>query len=311
MPSQEYVFISYAWGGPLSKKEWLRHNVVDGLDSLNVPVFWDRDDVLPGQSVDTVIAKALRARPIIILCICDDDYVAAAARAKSGLARELDMFAQMTNCDDVRITPIVLEKSCKNTLPPPIADRVYVDLSELHKKGIRLGSVLYAIVNRATQAEIAKCVSAELEFHALQEKAHQYIAKHPLKIHGYGNTHEVWVNHQRLLLPPAWMLNAFEWANRMVEDVEGFCPSRGIWTWSYSTPSTGMCALGTAICSALFEEKRDDDDLRAIAQCGALVAERIISMIKEFETFVTDEVELIHNLMQTAQGRWALAHLLR
>ncbi|EPE1340944.1 hypothetical protein ACSGVL_001631 [Salmonella enterica] len=42
------VFISYAWGGALEKKEWIRQHIVESL-KWKYPVFWDRDSIGFGE----------------------------------------------------------------------------------------------------------------------------------------------------------------------------------------------------------------------------------------------------------------------
>lgn len=59
----------------IRKKEWVRQRIVTNLD-WNHDVFWDRDSIAYGKSIDGVIAQALTKRPILILCLCDQDYEA-------------------------------------------------------------------------------------------------------------------------------------------------------------------------------------------------------------------------------------------
>lgn len=59
------VFISYAWGGALEKKEWIRQHIVESL-KWKYPVFWDRDSIGFGESIDACISKALDQRPLMV-----------------------------------------------------------------------------------------------------------------------------------------------------------------------------------------------------------------------------------------------------
>ncbi|PHM23429.1 hypothetical protein Xbud_03584 [Xenorhabdus budapestensis] len=77
--SDTTIFISYAWGGGADKKEWIRAHIVSSLD-WEYSLFWDRDSIAFGDSVDFTIRKALASRPLKVFCLCDEDYVYSAKK---------------------------------------------------------------------------------------------------------------------------------------------------------------------------------------------------------------------------------------
>lgn len=293
------VFISYAWGEGIAKKEWLRSSIVSHLNLMGIPVFWDRDVILPGEKGNDVLAAALSARPVTVLCICDLDYLKAAQRINSGLAYELKLLSKIADTEGVRIVPIVVEDNCAEKLPEPLTGRWYVNASDLYREEHPLGPVVLRILEGANQTQLATCLTNLMAVHSLQKKAQAYAVKHPIRIEGTSKQ-GVFANDQ-LLVPPDWMVNSTKWSSRMMEDeLENeprFSPKKGIWTWSCKRgASHGMWALGTAIMSAWFPRRESSEDLAAITSGGLAIAEGIISFCHTHDVLITDEQELLRVL---------------
>lgn len=310
MVTTDTIFISYAWGGSLAKKEWLREKIVTSLECYGLSPFWDRDTVLFGQTIDTVVRKALSARPLHVLCICDDDYVKSAARNGSGLYRELKMIEGIAHCESVRVTPVVIDAALKNTLPDILRDRLYIDLTPLHERGLALGHVLASVVFGATQPEIAAEIAVQLRKADLRDKAEKHFKEQPMELFGNASTHEVWINNEELLLAPKWMCEVPRWSYRLEDAVPGFCPKKGVWHWDHWTTSTGMRALGTATCAALFPNKASDKDIAALEYCGDIIANKVFAMTKKTEAFTLKGEEVADILLMVDGGPDALDKLL-
>ena len=64
---KESIFVSYAWGDTLEKKEWLRDQIITSIKHPDFSLFWDRDSIPYGrQTIDEIISQALAARPIVV-----------------------------------------------------------------------------------------------------------------------------------------------------------------------------------------------------------------------------------------------------
>lgn len=304
------VFVSYAWGGDLERKEWIRDHVLFDLNLVGLPVFWDRDNIKPGHLIDSIIAAALNKRPLHILCICDADYLKALDRADSGLAREFEMIKKIAADEQVLITPLLFEGVFFSDLPVFFRERLAVDFSELAKKKLNFGHIVMALIAGATQTEIIQAISYEVDLYSLWQRANNHLAEFEFSLHGNPRTHEIFLQNGERLLPPEWMLSSSEWGDRMREDEIGFSPWKGIWHWDHWTPSTGMQALGIAICSALFRRIPNEKYIAALSTCGRLVSEKIISFTKKEEALNTSGHEIIRIIIGNNEGRSALEKLL-
>jgi len=309
MSTKESLFISYAWGGPLPQKEWLRDQVIRHLELYGFSIFWDRDSIQFGQSIDRVIRSALSTRPLSVVCICDADYIDGARRVNSGLFRELAMIAEIAGDERVRILPVILGDECAAGLPEILIDRMYLDLRRLHSSKLELGTVLGAALLGASQVDVSRLMDEQVEIAGLWARARNYFGDTRAGFDGHARTHVVKSADGKLLLAPAWMHGALHWSNRMADDVTGFCPSKGIWHWDHWTPSTGMRALGAAAMSALFPTKTNDEDIAAIEYCGDVLAVRIFSMTKKTEHLRFDWEEIIQCVIASG-GTRALDRLL-
>ncbi|MFS2139559.1 toll/interleukin-1 receptor domain-containing protein [Duganella sp. Dugasp56] len=304
------VFVSYAWGGALAHKEWLRDHIIRYLDLSNFSVFWDRDNILFGQSIDQIIRNALAVRPLHVVCICDRDFLDSAQRANSGLARELKMVADIAGHDGVRILPVILDAECSTSLPEVLADRMYLDLTTLHSRQLRIGNVLCAALLGASQTQVAAMIGHQIEIANLRSRAERYFAGREPSFDGNALNHVVKLSDGNLLLPPAWMYQVSRWSFRLNDDVPGFSPQKGIWHWDHWSASTGMRGLGAAIMSALFPPKISDEDIYAIELCGDILAVAIISMTKKTEHLRLDWREIIQCVLMSDGGMKALDRLL-
>lgn len=305
------IFVSYAWGGALEKKEWLRNQVITSIKQPDFSLFWDRDSITYGQqTIDEVIGHALTARPIVVLCFCDEDYCKTASKIGSGLWKELNLIAQIIDKDGVRVIPIILQEDCKSKLPSLLQGRPYLDLSELHRKELFLGYAVLLLVLGATQTEIISQVETQIRLAELHEKANKYFKFNTLSLYGNARTHEVMNNNNQPLIPPKWMPERSNyWAYRLSEDSIYFSPQKGIWHWCHGTPSLTMCALGIAACAAFFPEKVSDADIRALEHCGKILAKEF-SQIKDSESFDLDAKRLIRMLLSDPEGEASVTQLL-
>ena len=293
------------------KKESLRQHLIDDFKLLGFPIFWDRDSVGYGDSIDAVIAKALDNRPIHILCMCDDDYFQASSREGSGLQRELEMISSIADSDGVRIMPIILEESCKNLLPQVLRSRMYLDLTMLHTEGLPFGEVLVSAVAGAKQPEIAEQIFQQLRANKLVKIARKYFAENPVDLYGDARTHEVRINDRQLLLPPEWMHTVTRWSARVRDDSPEFSPMKGIWHWDHWTTSTGMRAFGTAVISTMFPTKYSVEDIATIEYCGDIIAQNIISFTKKTEPLTVTDDEIFRCIVSNKRGLKALERLLQ
>jgi hypothetical protein len=308
---KESIFVSYAWGGSLEKKEWLRNQVVASLRHPDYSLFWDRDSIPYGlQTIDEVINQALAARPIVVLCFCDEDYCKAATKIDSGLSKELNSIAQIISQDSVRVVPIILQEECKSILPSLFRGRPYLDLSELHRKKLFLGKAILSLVLGATQTEIISQVEKQIQLEELREKANTHFKFNSLTFHGNARTHEVLNDNGQPLFPPIWMQESSNWSYLFSDESTDFNPQKGVWHWDHWTPSRGMCALGTAICTEFFPGNTGDADIAALEQCGKILARKEISMIKKTEPFILDSDRLIQILLSDPEGEVSVARLL-
>jgi len=308
---KESIFVSYAWGGALEKKEWLRNQVITSIKHPDFSLFWDRDSIPYGrQTIDDALGQALTDRPIVVLCFCDEDYCKTASEIGSGLWKELNLIAQIIGKDGVRVIPIILQEECKSKLPSLLQGRPYLDLSELHHKELFLGHAVLLLVLGATQAEIISHVETQIRLAELRKKAIKHFQFNMLTLYGNARTHEVLSNNDQPLLPPVWMQESSEWSCLLSDESTDFNPQKGIWHWDHWTPSRGMCALGTAACAAFFSEKTSNADIRALEHCGKILAEKEFSMTKKTEPFILDAERLIQTLLSDPEGEASVTQLL-
>ncbi len=305
------VFISYAWGGPLQKKEWLRTRALDLL-ICSFDTFWDRDSLGYGCSIDDAIEAALRVRPLVVFCLCDADYCKAAETVGSGLNRELGFLTDVCTSDAVRLVPVILDRRCIPTLPPLLRGRTYLDIADLLGDDLYVGDLLASIVLGASQTEIEEDISRKKRIRRVRCLADSYFAGAKIVLHGNANNHVVSLDlgGHSVLIPPAWMQKSPNWAHIVADDYDYFSPSRGIWEWDHSTPSRGMQALGTAVCSIYFPDCESNADIKAIEQAGRILAIKEFSFIKHREPFVFDSGTLVDRLVPSNEGLRALEQLL-
>lgn len=307
------IFVSYAWGGDLENKEWVRQRVVANLDS-HYRVFWDRDSIGFGEPIDRTISAALAERPVLVLCLCDHDYLSAAERVGSGLHRELELLAEIADEPGVKIVPLILEKLNADRLPKPLAGRVYLNLEPLHSRGLNLGLALLGVANGHSQAQVKIDVNTQLAAFNLRQGVLAYLSQHPLSLWGNGNTHEVTVHRHGLpshpLLAPQWMWDSNEWNYMLSDETPTFCPTKGRWHWDLSTPSRGMQALGTAVLSAFFPQLIEEEEQWALSKGGALLAVNFFRTVHRVEPFSFDMNDLVTFLISDREGYAVLQRLL-
>ncbi|EEC0293621.1 TIR domain-containing protein [Salmonella enterica subsp. enterica serovar Texas] len=305
------AFISYAWGDHFEKKEWIRQHIVESLE-LKYQVFWDRDSIDFGKSIDTCIMGALNQRPLIVFCICDTDYVFSAQNVGSGLHRELQLLAEIATEKDVKIIPLIFDSTCIHNLPTLLAGRTYLLLEELYRRRLYLGDIILALADGITQAEMTIWLKQKIARSDLYKQAESYFQNHQLTIWGNAHTHEVVIEPKTLLLAPQWMWDSKKWGYMLSDDNSTFCPSKGRWHWDYGfSPSYGMRAFGTAVASAFFPKCTSHADQCELQIVGTILAKKVFSMICKTEPFVFEHKELIQILINDKDGYNALESLLQ
>lgn len=307
------IFISYAWGGELQHKEWVRRCIVAHLD-WNYRVFWDRDSINFGQSITEAIDTALAERPLLVLCLCDQDYLDAAERTNSGLYRELQALTEVANSPGVRIVPLLLSEGCEGQFPAPLDGRLYLDLRPLHTRGLDLGAALLNMVEGVSQAQVQRGIQNQVAMAKLRQRAYDYLKQYPLSLFGDGCTHDVMVRPegqvQFPLLAPQWMWDSKEWGFMLGDENSTYCPVKGRWHWDRFSASRGMRALGTAALSAFFPRLVGEHEQRALNVGGAVLAVHFFTTNKVNESFIFDMNDLITFMILDFDGYGVLESLL-
>lgn len=303
------TFISYAWGGPYDKKDWLRRNIITYLEGAGCSVFWDRDSIPIGNSIFSEIEGALAKTPLNVICICDNDYVASAKTKGSGLHMELKMLRRRSKEPDLKIIPVIIEESVNRLLPQPLADRLYIDLTSLHENELTLGPTVASAVLGASQSQIKVEIAARLKEAEIWETARLHFQHQPWEIHGEASSHRVFCNPGGPLLPPKWMYDDPSWSYRASDCQEGYHPAHGIWHWDWWTPGASMCTLGAAICSALFPHKSSESKADII-KGGEIIAQRIVRFVKSTEPLDMNWRHFDQAMLSDSTGLEALDRLL-
>lgn len=307
------IFISYAWGDGLENKEWVRQRIVDRIN-WNTDVFWDRDSIHYGESIDGVIAQELSKRPILILCLCDHDYVKSAQKKGSGLYRELEMLKAISSEPGVRIVPLILESGCVDELSEPLVGRLYLNLQPLQELNLDIGMAVLGVAEGVKPAQIQREINDRLAAHKLQQRALKYLQNSEVVVWGNGRNHEVTVYRERsgpdLLLPPQWMWESSYWNYMLDDDSPTFCPSKGRWHWESSCSSIDMRPLATAVLSTFFDKLNGGEVEQALNQGGIVLANTFFRTVLITEPFRFDAKDIVGFLMRRDEGCEALEQLL-
>ncbi|MGO4367774.1 toll/interleukin-1 receptor domain-containing protein [Pseudomonas sp. PAB10] len=307
------VFISYAWGGSWEGKEWVRERIVANLD-WRFNVFWDRDSIPYGETIERAIGTALSERPMLVLCLCDQAYLEAAQRIGSGLHSELRALSQIAGEPGVRIVPLIFDDGCAERLPTPLIGRLYLDLRPLHQRGLDLGTALLGVAENISQGRVQHGINQQLAIFNLRRRALEYLQRQPLTIWGNALTHEVTVRPDDrppfLLLAPQWMWNSDKWSFMLSDENSTYCPTKGRWHWDHFTPSLGMRALGTAVLSTFFPQLGNLEEQPLLNAGGVLLAVHFFSIVKVTEPFTFDADDLITFLFASDEGFAMLEELL-
>lgn len=299
------IFISYAWGEGFEKKEWVRQSIVASLDWRH-DVFWDRDNIAFGEMITSTIRKALAKRPLVVLCLCDQDYLAAAKLEGRGLHDELLMLAEIADEPGVRIVPLMLESGCSGQLPAPLAGRLYLNLQPLHSRNLHIGTTVLGVAEGCSQAQLQTEINATLALFHLRQRALAFLNQRPMTIWGSGQTHEVTVRPEGaaeyVLMPPAWMWESNRWRYELAEDGPACCPSKGRWYWDYVQFSSEMRPLATAVVSVFFPQLVREPEQKLIERAGVLLAFKFFKMNWSHEGFTLDVEGLLRELTHDDEG---------
>lgn len=307
------IFISYAWGAGFKKKEWVRQGIVASLNWKH-DVFWDRDTIALGELVERTIGKALAKRPLLVLCLCDQDYLEAAQRIGSGLHEELRLLAKIADEPGVRIVPLILEYGCAERLPAPLIGRLYLNLQPLHSLNLDIGMTILGVADELSQAQLQSDINDRLAVFHLRQRALGYLRQRPMTIWGSGRNHEVTVKPDDaapyLLKPPQWMWESSSWNYLLEDDEPTFCPTKGRWHWEYVQISTEMRPLGTAVVSAFFPQLTGKREQGLLNTGGTLLASRFFRMVDIREPFTFDADDLVNHLIRDHEGLDVMKQLL-
>ncbi|MBJ2234955.1 toll/interleukin-1 receptor domain-containing protein [Pseudomonas sp. W2Aug9] len=307
------IFISYAWGAGFKKKEWVRQGIVASLNWKH-DVFWDRDTIALGELVERTIGKALAKRPLLVLCLCDQDYLEAAQRIGSGLHEELRLLAKIADEPGVRIVPLILESGCAERLPAPLIGRLYLNLQPLHSLNLDIGMTILGVADELSQAQLQSDINDRLAVFHLRQRALGYLRQRPMTIWGSGRNHEVTVKPDDaapyLLKPPQWMWESSSWNYLLEDDEPTFCPTKGRWHWEYVQISTEMRPLGTAVVSAFFPQLTGKREQGLLNTGGTLLASRFFRMVDIREPFTFDADDLVNHLIRDHEGLDVMKQLL-
>jgi len=304
------IFISYAWGENLNNKEWIREQIIKCLES-EYNLFWDRDSIAFGDSIDLAIQRALASRPLKVFCLCDLDYVSSSKKTGSGLHQELHTLSAISSDLDVKIIPIILDRSCLYELPTPLIGKAYLDLSEFRARNLFFGHVIQLLASNATQAEILSWVDSTIRKDDLGKSAREYFYRQPVRFIGNARTHKVTINYTQPLLAPQWMWNSIEWNYMLSDENETYCPVEGRWHWDYFSPGRSMQALGTAIIAHFFPHDVEKETQQAIEEAGKIIAVHFISFNRKEEPFILDIEDIIMSLMHNDNSCRVLNSLLK
>jgi hypothetical protein len=307
------IFISYAWGDGFENKEWVRQNIMTNL-LWEHDVFWDRDSIAFGELIDGAIAKALSKRPLLVFCLCDQDYLNAAHRVGSGLFRELKMLSKIADEPGVRIVPLILEVDCAERLPEPLIDRAYLNLLPLRQLNLNIGMAVLGVAEGLSQAQLQNEIEHQLATFKLRQRTLNYLHRCPLTIWGSGRNHEVTVYPQGAtpfpLRPPQWMWESDSWNYMLNDDHPTFCPTLGRWHWERSTSSLEIRPLGTAVISTFFPQLVTEAEQKILNTGGMLLASSFFKSVLVDEGFSFDANDLVNFLISRDEGFEVLERLL-
>lgn len=307
------IFISYAWGACFEKKEWLRESIITSLN-WKYDVFWDRDTIALGELLEHSIRNALKKRPLLVLCLCDQDYLAAAQKDGSGLYTELRLLAEIAHEPGVRIIPLILEPGCAEHLPAPLSGRLYVDLQALHCQSLPLGLTVLGVAEGLSQAQLQNEINDQITFFRLRQRAIRFMERHPILIWGNGLNHEVMVHPDNsapyLLKPPQWMQRSKRWDYMLGDEGPTSNPMQGRWHWEYIAISTEFRPLATAVVSTFFPMLTGENEESLLNSAGTQIATKFFRMIYIHEPFTFNANDLIDNLLASPSGADVLERLL-
>ncbi|MBZ3656081.1 hypothetical protein JS565_21130 [Salmonella enterica subsp. enterica serovar Senftenberg] len=75
-----------------------------------------------------------------------------AQKVGSGLYRELQLLTKIATLEGVKIIPLIFDTECAQNLPEPLDGRTYLNLEEMHHRGLYLGDAMLALADGRTQS---------------------------------------------------------------------------------------------------------------------------------------------------------------
>lgn len=128
-PRPPRVFISYSWDSP-EHKLWVA-NFARDLYAFGVEVILDQWHAEPGQDLAAFMEMNIQNSDRVLV-VCTEMYVQRAQNRQGGVAYEQLLLTtqMMQNVGMTKFIPIVRQSTHQRVLPPWLAGRMYVDLSE-------------------------------------------------------------------------------------------------------------------------------------------------------------------------------------
>lgn len=128
-PRPPRVFISYSWDSP-EHKLWVAKLARD-LYGLGVEVILDQWHAAPGQDLTEFMERNVQDSDRVLV-ICTEIYAQKAQNRQGGVAYEQMLVTgeMMRNVGTTKFIPIVRQTSQQRILPPWLAARLYIDLSD-------------------------------------------------------------------------------------------------------------------------------------------------------------------------------------
>ncbi len=128
-PRPPRVFISYSWDSP-EHRLWVAKLARD-LYGFGVEVILDQWHAAPGQDLTEFMERNVQDSDRVLV-ICTEIYAQKAQNRQGGVAYEQMLVTgeMMRNVGTTKFIPIVRQTSQQRILPPWLAARLYIDLSD-------------------------------------------------------------------------------------------------------------------------------------------------------------------------------------
>ena len=287
------VFVSYAWEGSLAPKAWLSE-VVERLSVYGIRVFFDRHCLGYGDHIEAVIDEQLAMRPLVVLCMCDSAYCAAARTPGTGVHAELLAIGRLQGAADVAIVPVLLEAHSRLAadMPPVLGGRLALALGAARDRGLDLSYPLLDLLRGETQEAVQGLVDRAVATFDLRARLEDVISRCFHSVSGDPETHFVRMDGSFLNVP-ACMRSDREFAYYIESES---CDGQVRWWWSGR--GLGTRFLGAAIVGHCFPAA----DFSLLYEAGRRLAMGVFGFIREHEGLVMWPADVVQALTADAEG---------